>query len=105
MANIDQAPTKQAVRPGPEDDGMDPYPTYRDGPVTPHRATADKPTDVGLPQTKRSFGFPIFIGLVIFAAAIVAGFVWGGLSRSESPDGQSALSHPETPAATAPAQQ
>ena len=44
-------------RPGVEGDGMDTYPTYRDGPVRPHRATATKPTDVALPRSRRTYAF------------------------------------------------
>jgi hypothetical protein len=59
---------------------MDQYPTYRDAGTTPHQATTTKPTDVGLPRSRRTYALPIFIGLVVFALIIVIRIVWGSIN-------------------------
>ena len=97
---------RTAQPPGVEGDGMDPYPTYRDGPVTPHRATATKPTDVALPRSRRTYAFPILIGLAVFALIIVIRIVWGGINMAASTDDALTPGEPASPpAATAPATQ
>ena len=60
--------------------GMDPYPTYRDGPVR----------RIGRPRRSRPMSacrarggptrFPILIGLAVFALIIVIRIVWGGIN-------------------------
>jgi hypothetical protein len=72
--------------PGVEGEGLDPYPTYRDGPTVPHRVTATKPTDVGLPRSRRTYALPILIGLVVFALVILLRLVWGGINVARSTD-------------------
>jgi len=108
MAMSDRSPRDQTTQPpGVEGDGMDPYPTYRDGPTTPHRVTASKPTDVGLPRSKRTYGLPIFIGLVVFALVIIVRVVWGGIGGPRTTDEPTSLSRPATtaqPSQTAPTQ-
>lgn len=87
MATIDPAPTNSSQRPaGASGDGMDAYPTYRDGPTTPHRAGSGKPTDVGLPRSRRTYATPILIGLVVFAAVIIVRLVWGGFQLASTTD-------------------
>jgi hypothetical protein len=86
---------------GIEGEGMDPYPTYRDGPTTPHRATASKPTDVGLPIARRTYALPILIGLAVFALVIIARILWGGFQMAESTD--EAMTPGDAPAVSAPA--
>jgi hypothetical protein len=83
---------------------MDPYPTYRDGPTTPHRVTATKPTDTDLPIAKRSYALPMLIGLAVFALVIIARIVWGGLNMTTSTDEAVTPGDATSPAAaTAPA--
>ena len=57
MADPDRNPRPQTQPPGVEGEGLDPYPTYRDGPTTPHRATSTKATDVNLPRSRRTSAF------------------------------------------------
>jgi hypothetical protein len=83
-------------------EGMDPYPTYRDGPVPPHVATASKPTDVRLPRSRRTYALPILIGLIVFGLVILIRLVWGGVQLIESSD-EAMTGDASTPAATAPA--
>lgn len=104
MATFDRPPPNRDAQPaGVEGDGMDPYPTYRDGPTTPHRATATKPTDVGLPRSRRTYGLPIFIGLVVFALVIVIRLLWGGINTSAPSGDAMTPAEPTAPTATAPA--
>jgi hypothetical protein len=81
---------------------MDPYPTYRDGPVPPHVATASKPTDVRLPPSRRTYALPILIGLIIFGLVILIRLVWGGVQLIESSDEAMTPGDASTPAVTAP---
>jgi hypothetical protein len=75
----------------------DAYPTFRDGPVPPHRATGSKPTDVALPLARRTYAWPaaIVVGLALLVAL---GFIVlvGGEAVTEDPVPQ------EPPAPTAP---
>jgi hypothetical protein len=82
-----ERPTNEPARPaGAEGDGMDRYPTYRDGPETTHRVTATKPTDVGLPRSRRTFALPLLIGLAVFALVIVIRIVWGSMNMAGTAD-------------------
>lgn len=66
---------------GVEGDGLDTYPTYRDGPAGSGSAgptSGLKPTDVGLPRSRRTTGLPIFLGLIAFGIAILAYLILGG---------------------------
>jgi hypothetical protein len=83
---------------------MEPYPTYRDGPVTPHRATVTKPTDVGLPRSRRTYALPILIGLIAFALVILVRLVWGTFNAAEVTDEAFTPGDPAAPAASAPAE-
>jgi hypothetical protein len=83
-------------------EGMDSYPTYRDGPTTPHRATGTKATDVELPVARRTYALPILIGLAVFALVIVARILWGAFNMAESMD--EAMTPGDAPAAVAPAE-
>jgi len=65
-------------RPQGEDERPSAYPTYRDGPVPPHEATATKPTDVGLPQSRRTYPWPAILAV---AVAAVAGMAPGALGK------------------------
>lgn len=85
-------------------EGMDPYPTYRDGPVPPHVATASRPTDVRLPRSRRTYALPILIGLIVFGLVILIRLLWGGVQLVESSDEATTPADASTPAATAPAE-
>jgi hypothetical protein len=82
--------------PGVEGEGLDPYPTYRDGPSSPHAATTGKPTDTGLPISRRTRPGPIVIALLIFALLVIFYLVWGSLKMSSG--GEVVPSLPDTPA-------
>jgi hypothetical protein len=87
MADPQRRPTDTTVQPaGVEGEGLDPYPTYRDGPVSPHHATGTKPTDVGLPPGRRSYWMPFFIALVVFGLIILARILWSGAELATSSD-------------------
>jgi hypothetical protein len=102
MATTARRPIDPPRQPdGVEGEGMDPYPTYRDGPTTPHRATTSKPTDVGLPIGRRTYALPILIGLAVFALVIIARVLWGGFQMAESTD--EAMNPGDAPAVSAPA--
>lgn len=102
MADPQRRPTDEGVPPAAAE-GMDPYPTYRDGPISPHHATASKPTDVGLPQSSRTYAMPMIIGLAVFALVIVIYLVWGSMQVSRTADDAMTPGDAATPAATAPA--
>jgi hypothetical protein len=83
---------------------MEPYPTYRDAGTSPHTATTTKPTDVGLPRSRRTYALPILIGLAVFALVIIIRLVWGSINMAQSTDEAMSPGDPaSTPAATAPA--
>ena len=87
MPDPQRRPTDTMVQPaGVEGEGLDPYPTYRDGPVSRHSATATKPTDVGLPPGRRSYWMPFFIALVVFALIILARMLWSGAELAATTD-------------------
>jgi len=109
MASSDQRPTEPSARPtGAEGDGMDRYPTYRDGPAMPHGGSGSagaKPTDVALPRSRRTYALPLLIGLGLFAAVIIIRIVWGGMNVASTSDEALSPGDPATPppAASAPA--
>ncbi len=108
MANIDRTPSSPTVQPaGVEGEGLDPYPTYRDGPITPHAATVEKPTDVGLPRSRRTSGLPMLLGLAAIALVFIVMYVlWGGMNLVRSTDEAAVPGGPASPpasTATAPA--
>ena len=78
-------------------EGHDSYPTYQDGPGSHRASKSQKPTDVKLAQSKRTYGLPMLIGLLVSAVVIIAGIVFGGINLASISD--SALT-PGTPAAT-----
>ena len=94
-----ERPTDKPVRPaGAEGDGMDTYPTYRDGPASPHTTTSTKPTDVGLPRSKRTFATPILIALAVFALVIIIRIVWGSMNVATTADEALSPGAPASPA-------
>ena len=100
MAAIDPRPTDRPVQPtGAAGDGMDPYPTYRDGPVPPHVASGTKPTDSNLPMRRRTTPWPMLIALALAAIVVIAYLILGGINTVSTTD--EAMS-PGGPAATAP---
>src|SRR3712207_6613500 len=106
MAPSDHRPSEPGSRPaGAEGDGMDRYPTYRDAGTSPHVATATKPTDTALPRSRRTYAWPLLIGLAVFALVLIIRIVWGGLNvastAGEGTGGGGPAAPP--PAATAPA--
>jgi hypothetical protein len=104
MASPERRPTDRTTQPaGVEGEGLDPYPTYRDGPVPPHRATGAKPTDVNLPKARRTYAWPIAIGLAVFALVILIRLLWGSFQAVESTPEAMSPGDPATPAVTAPA--
>jgi hypothetical protein len=87
MATTNTRPVETVHQPeGVEGDGMDPYPTYRDGAVPPHHATGTKPTDVGLPRSRRTYAMPILIGLIVFALIIALRVIWGSINVARTTD-------------------
>ena len=104
MANPDRRPGDDEGVPPAAAEGMDPYPTYRDGPVPPHVATASRPTDVRLPRSRRTYALPILIGLVVFGLVILIRLLWGGVQLVESTDEALTSGDATTPAASAPAE-
>ncbi len=103
MADPQRRPTDEGVPPAAAE-GMDPYPTYRDGPVSPHDATASKPTDVGLPRSRRTSASPMLIGLIAFALIVLAYLLWAAMQMTGSTDEAMTPGEAATPAATAPAE-
>ncbi|HWT30043.1 MAG TPA: hypothetical protein VN240_03345 [Propylenella sp.] len=101
MAASNPRPTDGNVQPaGSAGDGMDPYPTYRDGLVPPHVASGTKPTDSNLPLRRRTHAWPMLIGLALIAAVVIGYLLMGGINTVRTTD--DAMS-PGGPAATAPA--
>ena len=101
------APSRRSNRAasGVEGDGMDPYPTYRDGghAASGDRAEADRRRASPLAADLR---VPILIGLAVFALIIVIRIVWGGINMAASTDGALTPGEPVSPpAATAPTTQ
>lgn len=97
----------QANRPaGSDGDGLDAYPTYHDGPTTAGAAPQTRPTDTALSRSRRTYGWPLLIGLLIFALVIVIRIVWGGMNMAATSD--AALTPADgatTPVSGAPVQQ
>jgi hypothetical protein len=94
MAGTERLQSSDAEPEGVAAEGMESYPTYRDGPVSPHVATTTKPTDVGLPRSERTNQTPILIGLVAFVLVVVGLIAWATLRTASTPEG---LTPPETP--------
>ena len=88
---------------GAEGDGLDSYPTYRDGPVPPHVATVSKPTDTNLPLRRRTFAWPMLLALALIAAAIIAYLLLGGINAVRTTDDAMSPGGPATEVAPAPA--
>ena len=106
MAAIDPRPIDGTVQPaGSAGDGMDPYPTYRDGAVPPHVASGTKPTDSNLPLRRRTHAWPMLIGLALIAVVIIAYLLMGGINTVRTTDDAMSAGGPATtvPAADAPA--
>ena len=99
MAEPVRKPAPDRQPPGVAGEGLDPYPTYRDGPVPPHHATATKATDVGLPRSRRTYALPILLALAVFALVIVGRLLW---QATETVDAGAplAVENPATPATT-----
>jgi hypothetical protein len=103
MATIERRPLEATSRPpGAEGDGMDAYPTYRDGPTTPHVATATKPTDIGLPPARRTHASAYLIGLIVFAVVVLGFVLWGAFRLADRSEDVLAPEGAAAPAATAP---
>jgi hypothetical protein len=90
-------------RPAPKATEWTVTPTYRDGPETPHRVTATKPTDVGLPRSRRTFALPLLIGLAVFALVIVIRIVWGSMNMADTADEALSPGQPASAPINAPA--
>ena len=104
MAATPPRPTDRPVQPaGSAGDGMDPYPTYRDGPVPPHVASGAKPTDTNLPLRRRTTPWPMLIGVALIAAAVMAYLLLGGINTIRSTDDAMTPGDPAAPVAGAPA--
>jgi hypothetical protein len=104
MAAIDPRPTDRPVQPtGAAGDGMDPYPTYRDGPVPPQVASGTKPTDSNLPMRRRTTPWPMLIGLALIAIVVIAYLLLGGINTLRTTDEAMSPGDPAAPAASAPA--
>jgi hypothetical protein len=104
MATTERRPLEATPRPpGAEGDGMDPYPTYRDGPTTPHVATATKPTDVGLPPARRTHASAYLIGLIVFAVVVLGFVLWGAFRLADRSEDVLAPGDAAAPAASEPA--
>jgi hypothetical protein len=97
MAGPEPRTAKETQPSGVEGEGLDPYPTYRDGPAIPHRATSTKPTDVELPRSRRTNSGPMLVGLIVFALAIIGLIVWASVRTTDISD--EGLTPPETPPA------
>ena len=99
-----ERPSQPARPAGVEGDGMDAYPTYHDAATPPHEATTSKPTDTGLPRSRRTYALPIFIGLVVFGLVILIRIIWGSMNMAETADDAMTPGDAASPpAATAPA--
>src|SRR5687767_11007598 len=94
--------TPERQPPGVAGEGLDPYPTYRDGPTTPHRVTSTKATDVNLPRARRTYALPILLALAVFALVIVGRLLWQAVETVDA-DAPFAVEDPATPAATSEA--
>ena len=86
-------------------DGMEAYPTYHDGPADRRPAgNGTRPTDPDLPESKKTYSFPIMIGLAVFALVIIIRIVWGMVNVAETTDEAMTPGDAATPpAASAPA--
>ena len=96
-------PTTPARPAGVDGDGLDAYPTYRDGGTSPHVATATRPTDSNLPRSRRTFGLPLLIGIIAFALVILVGVIGGGMNMFASSDEAEPEDGAAAPVAGAPA--
>lgn len=88
---------------GAEGDGLDSYPTYRDGPVPPHVATVTKPTDTNLPLRRRTSAWPMLLALALIAAAVLGYLLLGGINALRTTDDAMSPGGPATEVAPAPA--
>jgi len=97
MAESARRPAPETQPSGVEGEGLDPYPTYRDGPQLPHNPTSTKPTDVGLPQASRTSSVPMLVGLIVFALVIVGLIAWASVRTATT--SEEGLAPPESPPA------
>ena len=80
---------------------MDSYPTYHDAPDnTLAGATGTRPTDPNLPQSRRTSGRPILIGVVAFAAVVLIYVMWSLFNMGQTTDDAMTPGDAATPAAT-----
>ncbi len=104
MSERPSPPSAPPGRPaGAEGDGLDAYPTYRDGATTPHSATNTRPTDSDLPRSRRTFGLPLLIGILAFAAVLIIAVIGGGMNMFATSDEAEPESGAAAPVAGAPA--
>ena len=106
MTSSDHGPSEPKARSsGAGSDGMDRYPTYQDGRGSAHPGTGTKPTDSGLPRSRKTSALPFIIGLAIFALAVIGYLVAGGFNMGRTTDDALTPGDPATPppAASAPA--
>jgi len=104
MADPARRPIDDTTQPpGVEGEGLDPYPTYRDGPSVPHRATASKPTDVAIPRSQRTYAFPMLIGLVVFGIIVLVYLTFALFEMVRTTDEALSPGDPAAPAASSTA--
>ena len=97
MAEPERRAAPDIQPPGVEGEGLDPYPTYRNGPTVPHAATSSKPTDVDLPLSQRTNQLPMLIGLIASALVVIGFIVWKSVQSMTTSD--EGLTPPESPPA------
>ena len=89
---------------GADGDGLEDYPTYHDRPGETRPVGGTKPTDSNLPESRKTYSFPIMIGLAVFAAVIIIRIVWGMVNVADTTDAAMTPGDAATPpAASAPA--
>ena len=54
-----------------ETEGQEAYPTYHDRPDSVGTPVGTRPTDANLPQSRRTVGSPMLLGILAFAAALI----------------------------------
>jgi hypothetical protein len=77
IASMSDTHARRPVEGEGEDENPSPYPTYRDGPVPPHMATATKPTDVKLPQSRRTYSWSALAAVGIALIIGIGLVIWG----------------------------